>query len=149
MIIWLCKKFSELTVEELYQILRLRNEVFVVEQNCVYQDCDENDQSSYHLCGWQHDELKAYTRIIPPGISYANAASIGRVVTSPSMRAQSMGKQLMSKSLENLYHLFGDVPVTIGAQLYLKKFYESFSFVQNGETYLEDGILHILMEKSI
>ncbi len=148
MIHWKCTKFDELTVEELYQILRLRNEVFVVEQNCPYQDCDEKDQASYHLCGWQHDGLKAYTRIIPPGICYINAASIGRVVTSSSMRAQSIGKQLMSRSLENLYRLFGNVPVTIGAQLYLKKFYENFCFVQNGKTYLEDGIPHITMEKS-
>lgn len=149
MIHWRCKKFNELTVEELYKILQLRNEVFVVEQNCPYQDCDGKDALSYHLCGWQNDELKAYTRIIPSGISYINAASIGRVVTSPSMRAQSIGKQLMSKSLESLYRLFGDVQVTIGAQLYLKKFYESFSFVQIGESYLEDGIPHITMEKSV
>ncbi len=147
MIDWTCKKFSDLTVEELYQILRLRNEVFVVEQNCVYQDCDGKDELSYHLCGWKDGNLKAYTRLLSPGISYPNAASIGRVVTSPSIRAQSIGKQLMSESLENLYRLFGNVQVTIGAQLYLKNFYESFSFVQNGEIYLEDGIPHITMEK--
>lgn len=147
MIDWKCTKFDELTVEELYKILQLRNEVFVVEQNCSYQDCDGKDQVSYHLCGWNDGDLKAYTRLLPPGSCYLNAASIGRVVTSPSARAQSFGKQLMSKSLENLYRLFGDVPVIIGAQLYLKKFYESFSFVQNGETYLEDGIPHITMEK--
>ncbi len=150
MIHWKCKKFDELSVEELYKILQLRNEVFVVEQNCPYQDCDGKDAESYHFCGWNDGDLKAYTRLLPPGISsYPNAASLGRVVTSPSIRAQSIGKQLMSRSLENLYRLFGDVPVTIGAQLYLKNFYESFSFVQRGETYLEDGIPHITMEKTI
>lgn len=149
MIHWKCKKFDELTIEELYKILQLRNEVFVVEQNCPYQDCDGKDAISYHLFGWNSAGLKAYSRIIPSGISYANAASIGRVVTSPSARGQQFGKQLMSKSLENLYRLFGDVPVKIGAQLYLKKFYESFSFVQNGEIYLEDGIPHITMKKSV
>ncbi|MEO8109585.1 MAG: GNAT family N-acetyltransferase [Ginsengibacter sp.] len=149
MIHWKCKKFNELTVEELYKILQLRNEVFVVEQNCVYQDCDGKDAVSYHLCGWNDGNLKAYTRLLPPGISYPNAASIGRVVTSPSTRGRQLGKQLMTKSLEHLYRLFGHVPVTIGAQLYLKKFYESFSFVQNGATYLEDGIPHTTMEKSV
>lgn len=149
MIHWKCKKFDELSIEELYKILQLRNEVFVVEQNCPYQDCDGKDAVSYHLCGWTDGDLKAYTRLLPPGISYPNAASIGRVVTSPSSRGQQLGKKLMTKSLEDLYRLFGHGPVVIGAQLYLKKFYESFSFVQNGETYLEDGIPHIMMEKSI
>ncbi|MDQ6762808.1 MAG: GNAT family N-acetyltransferase [Bacteroidota bacterium] len=148
MIQWQCKKFNELTVEELYKILHLRNEVFVVEQNCPYQDCDGKDAASYHLCGWHDGELKAYTRILPPGLSYPNAASIGRVVTSPSARGQQLGKQLMTKSLEQLYRLFGDGTVLIGAQLYLKKFYEAFSFIQNGEVYLEDGIPHITMEKT-
>ena len=149
MINWQCKSFAELTNTELYKILQLRNEVFVLEQNCPYQDCDNKDLQSHHLTAWKYDNLVAYSRILPPGISYPIAASIGRVVTSASVRGQDLGRQLMSKSLENLYLLFGHVPVIIGAQLYLKKFYESFSFIQKGDIYLEDGIQHIMMEKLI
>ena len=86
MIIWQCKKFSDLSVGELYDILQLRNEVFVVEQNCSYQDCDGKDFNSYHVTGWVEDKLIAYSRILPPGLSYPDAASIGRVVTSPLFR---------------------------------------------------------------
>ena len=149
MIKWQCKSFNELTTEELYKILQLRNEVFVVEQNCPYQDCDNKDLKSHHLTAWKDGQIVAYCRILPPGVSYPDAASIGRVVTSPFSRGQNLGKQLIAKSLENLYLLFGNVPVIIGAQLYLKKFYESFSFVQQGDIYLEDGIQHIAMEKFI
>ena len=146
MIQWNCKSFNELTNEELYKILQLRNEVFIVEQNCPYLDCDNKDLKSFHLTACKGDSIVAYSRILPPGISYSTAASIGRVVTSPSVRGQRLGKELMSKSLENLYRLCGHVPVTIGAQLYLKNFYEGFSFVQCGDIYLEDGIQHITME---
>lgn len=149
MVQWQCKSFDELTTKELYKILQLRNEVFVVEQNCPYQDCDNKDFKSYHFTGSQGDTLIAYCRILPPGISYSKAASIGRVVTSPIARRQQLGKILLSKSLETLYILFGEVPVKIGAQLYLKKFYESFSFTKQGDTYLEDGIPHITMEKPV
>ena len=149
MIKWQCKAFNELTNEELYKILQLRNEVFIIEQNCPYQDCDNKDLNSYHLTAWKNDALVAYSRIIPPGISYPEAASIGRVLTSPAARRQNLGKQLMTKSLEHLYRLFGNVPVIIGAQLYLKTFYESFSFKEQGTIYLEDGIKHITMEKTI
>lgn len=149
MITWQCKKFSELSVEELYKILQLRNEVFVVEQNCAYQDCDGKDLNSYHVTGRNDETLIAYSRILPPGLPYPDAASIGRVLTSPLARKQQAGKQLMIYSLKNLYRLFGDVKVSIGAQLYLKRFYESFHFTQTGSIYLEDGIEHIPMEKLI
>ena len=149
MITWQCKSFAGLTNTELYKILQLRNEVFVVEQNCAYQDCDNKDLLSHHLAAWKNERVVAYSRLLPPGVAYPDAASIGRVVTSPSERGQDLGKQLMSKSLENLYLLFGQVPVIIGAQLYLKKFYQSFSFVQQGEIYLEDNIPHIMMQKFI
>ncbi len=149
MINWQCKSFSELTNIELYKILQLRNEVFVVEQNCPYQDCDNQDLKSYHLTAAKEETILAYARILPPGLSYTNAASIGRVVTSPSVRRKDLGRQLMSKSIETIYHLFGNVPIIIGAQLYLKNFYQSFSFEQQGEVYLEDGIEHITMGKFI
>jgi ElaA protein len=147
MVTWKCKPFAELTNTEVYKILQLRNAVFIVEQNCPYQDCDDKDLKSYHLAAWENDIIVAYSRILPPGISYPIAASIGRVVTSPSSRRKDFGKQLMSKSLENLYLLFGQVPVIIGAQLYLEKFYQSFYFVREGDVYLEDGIPHVTMQK--
>ncbi len=149
MVVWHCKSFSELTTEELYKILQLRNEVFVVEQNCPYQDCDGKDLKAIHLSAWQGEKVVAYTRLLPIGVSYPDAASIGRVVTSPAFRKQSLGKILMKKSIENACLFYGSVPITIGAQLYLKAFYESFGFVQAGEPYLEDGIPHITMKKKI
>ena len=143
-ITWLCKPFNILTPSELYSILQLRSEVFIVEQNCVYQDCDDKDQHSYHLMAWYQNKLVAYTRLMPAGISY-NEISIGRVITSPSIRGNKIGKELMIRSIGNLYELFGKSPIKIGAQLYLKSFYESFGFTQTSNIYLEDGIEHIKM----
>ena len=147
MITWQCKSFSELSNEEIYKILQLRNEVFVVEQNCAYQDCDNKDLKAFHLAAWDGNNLAAYTRLLPSGYSYPDAASIGRVCVAFSSRRKNLGKLLMSKSIEQVYHLFGSVPIKISAQLYLTHFYESFSFVQNGSVYLEDGIEHISMER--
>lgn len=143
---WILKKFDDLKPQELYAILQLRNEVFVVEQNCVFQDADDKDPGCYHLMGWNENRLMAYTRLVPPGHIYKEA-SIGRVVTSPHVRKSGAGKQLMQESLEKLYGLFGNLPVKIGAQLYLKRFYESFGFKQISDVYLEDGIEHIYMRK--
>ena len=134
-----CKKFSELSPNELYEIIHLRNEVFVVEQNCVFQDADHKDQNAYHLMAWIDGNLAGYTRLLSPGIAYENM-SIGRVVTSPKHRRSGVGKALMEESIKMCYDLFGSGNIKIGAQLYLKKFYESFGFVQVGEGYLEDGI---------
>ena len=144
---WLLKKFEELTPFELYAILQLRNEVFVVEQNCVFQDADDKDQRCYHLLGFGNKKLVAYTRLVPPGEIYKQA-SIGRVVTSPSVRKNGSGKELMKRSIESVYSLFGKQPIKIGAQLYLKKFYESFGFTQISDVYLEDGIEHIYMVRA-
>lgn len=142
---WKCKTFNELTPHELYAILQLRSEVFVVEQNCVYQDMDNKDLHSYHLCGWSDDDtLFVYTRLLPAGISY-DEASIGRVVTSPKTRGTGAGKELMKKSIQQLHELWGVQPIKIGAQAYLQKFYESLGFVQTSELYLEDGIPHMEM----
>jgi ElaA protein len=143
---WLLKKFEELTPYQLYAILQLRNEVFVVEQNCVFQDADDKDQDSFHLMGFLNNKLVAYTRLVPSGISYEQP-SIGRVVTSPSVRKIGAGKELMHQSINAVYNLFGEQPIKIGAQLYLKKFYESFGFKQISDVYDEDGIDHIYMLK--
>ena len=142
--IWNCKAFNELTVQELYAVLQLRIEVFVVEQNCVFQDADNKDQKSWHVMGWDGDVLSAYTRLVPAGISYPEV-SIGRVVTSPKMRQTGLGRELMKKSIEEVYRMWSQQPIRIGAQLYLKKFYESFGFQQCSEVYLEDNIDHIEM----
>ena len=144
---WTLQKFEELSPFQVYAILQLRNEVFVVEQNCVFQDADDKDQDSYHLLGCVDNKLVAYTRLVPPGVVY-DEPSIGRVVTSPSVRGSGAGKELMRESISHCYSLFGERPLKIGAQLYLKKFYESFGFVQISETYLEDGIPHIYMRKN-
>lgn len=144
MLNWTLKKFEDLSPDELYAILRLRSEVFVVEQSCVFQDMDDRDQRCYHLMGWQNGLLAAYTRLVPPGVSYEQP-SIGRVVTSPATRGSGIGKQLMEKSINETIKLFGKNPIKIGAQLYLKKFYESLGFAQVGDIYDEDGIDHIKM----
>ncbi len=143
---WSCKAFNKLTSDELYSILQLRNEVFVVEQNCVFQDCDDNDQASLHFLGYEQNKLVAYTRIMPAGLVYEEA-SIGRVVTSPSVRGTKTGRELMVRSINKLYELFGKVPIKIGAQLYLKNFYESLGFITCSEVYPEDGIDHIKMKR--
>ena len=147
-ITWYHKHFKELNTTELYQILQLRNEVFIVEQRCPFQDLDDKDYKCYHLIGFDTESQKilAYTRIVPEGVSYQEA-SIGRVVTSPFVRNGGIGKELMKKSIELLEELYGGVSIKIGAQLYLKKFYESFGFIQIEAIYTEDGIEHILMIK--
>ena len=143
---WFLKKFEELTISELYAILQLRNEVFIIEQNCVYPDLDNKDQFSYHLMCWNEEKLIAYTRLLPPGVAYENPA-IGRVATSASVRKSGIGKELMKRSIEHSDILFGKKPITLGAQLYLQRFYESFQFKASSEVYLEDGIEHIEMTR--
>ena len=143
---WVIKNFEELTAAELYSILQLRNEVFVVEQNCVFQDADNKDQPSFHLMGWEGDQLLAYTRIVPPAVCYKEP-SIGRVVTSPSRRGTCLGRELMHESIKQVERLYSKIPIRIGAQQYLVPFYESLGFLISGDPYLEDGIPHIEMIK--
>lgn len=145
---WVCKPFSDLTPQQLYAILRLRNEIFVVEQNCVFQDADNKDLQCHHLMGWYKDELIAYARLIDAGISY-HAASIGRVIVKKKFRKKDVGKKLMHQAIQLCYALFGMQEIKIGAQVYLKKFYESYGFLQCSEIYDEDGIDHIEMLKTI
>jgi ElaA protein len=142
---WSTKHFSELTVEELYAILRLRSEVFVVEQNCVFLDLDNNDQKAFHTMGWIGEELVASTRLFDVDQSYLGYQSIGRVVGSPKYRGIGAGKALMQYSIAECERLFGKHAIKIGAQLYLKKFYNEQGFEQAGEMYYEDDIEHIPM----
>lgn len=142
---WTTKPFASLTLAELYALLQLRSEVFVVEQTCAFQDIDGLDQAAHHLLGYTAaGELAAYTRLFDAGHSYPQV-TIGRVVTSPRYRRFGLGRQLLSQTLGQCAALFGPQPIKIGAQLYLQAFYESFGFVQQGEGYLEDGIPHIYM----
>ena len=141
------KTFNELTTEELYQILRLRSEVFVVEQDCVYQDVDNKDQKALHIMGIKDGEVVAYTRVFEPG-DYFDNVSIGRVVVSQSQRKYGLGKQIMQASLAAIDQRFPDKPIEISAQSYLLKFYTELGFNAIGEEYLEDGIPHRRMLKA-
>ena len=142
---WSTKHFTELNVNELYAILRLRSEVFVVEQNCVFLDMDNNDQIAYHTMGWLGSDLVATTRLFDVDQSYPGYQSIGRVVGSPNYRGIGAGKALMQYSIAECERLFGKHPIKIGAQLYLKKFYGELGWEQAGEMYYEDEIEHIPM----
>lgn len=141
---WLLKEFNELTTAELYAIMKLRNEVFVVEQNCIYQDADDKDPLCFHFMGWDDTTLVAYTRIIPPGISY-ELSGIGRVVTAATHRKAGIGRELMNLSIAHTFKLFDCTAIKIGAQVYLADFYASLGFIPAGKQYLEDGIPHIEM----
>lgn len=147
-IIWSIKAFKELGPDELYDILRLRTEVFVVEQDCIFQDMDNLDQGAVHLQGRIGSTLAATARILEPGVAY-NEPSIGRVVSSPLFRKKGIGIALMRTAIDETERLYGQQPIKIGAQLYLKRFYEGFGFEQCSETYLEDNIPHIKMIRSI
>ncbi|WP_126244844.1 GNAT family N-acetyltransferase [Chitinophaga rhizosphaerae] len=141
---WEIKSFEALSNEELYQVLRLRNEVFVVEQQCAYQDADNYDQRAFHVMGSTDAGLAAYTRIFAPGIKF-DVASIGRVVTASFARNHGFGRELMNVSIAAVQEKWGNIAIKISAQQYLQKFYESLGFVQCSDTYLEDNIPHIEM----
>ena len=135
------KIFSELNTEELYQILRLRSEVFVVEQDCIYQDIDNKDQKAIHLYFKENDEILAYTRIFKAGYYYENP-SIGRVVVSKKNRGKDVGKKIMIDSIEYIKQNMKGKKIELSAQKYLDKFYKDLGFYKTGEDYLEDGIPH-------
>ena len=142
---WKIQKFEELTTRELYRIMQLRSAVFCVEQNCAYQDADGKDLKCVHLSGFDSNgELIVYSRIVPAGLSFKEV-SIGRVISSNIARGTGAGKELMKKSIEYIQKQYGKVPIRIGAQCYLIKFYSSFGFEIAGEEYLEDNIPHIEM----
>lgn len=138
------KHFKELSGTEVYQIMRLRNEIFVVEQNCVFQDADNKDLFCHHLLLFEGSELVAYARLVPAGLSYEEM-SIGRVVTRSSVRGKGAGKVLMRLAIDYCYKIFGRGPIKIGAQVYAEPFYSAFGFVSTGALYDEDGIPHVEM----
>ncbi len=141
---WRWKNFASLSPDELYDIISLRERVFVVEQNCVYLDCDGIDRNSWHLSGYAGGSLAAYLRVVMPGIKYKEHA-LGRVVTAPEARGSGYGKDLTREALARVHAQFGASPIRISAQAYLEKFYGSFGFTRQSEEYLEDGIPHIEM----
>lgn len=143
---WKTKAFQELSLNELYEIMVLRQIVFVVEQDCPYLDADGKDQKSFHLLGYDEDEdLVAYARLVPKGISYEDAVSIGRVVNGSKVRGKGVGKQLMEIAIKETKRLFGNEKISISAQCYLQQFYENLGFQMVGESYLEDDIPHVKM----
>lgn len=145
MISFITKAFSELSTTELYQLLQLRAEVFIVEQNCPYLDLDDKDQKSFHVLGYENGKLVACTRLVPVGVSYDHEPSIGRVVTHPSVRKSGYGKLLMEYSMAETKKRFNAGVIVIGAQQYLDRFYRELGFVPIGEGYLEDNIPHRTM----
>lgn len=144
---WKIKPFEALTVYELYDLLKVRSEIFVVEQNCVYLDPDGKDKLALHLLGEFEGRIVAYSRLFEAGISFDNA-SIGRVTVDAYYRDRKWGHDLMREAIAGIKANYGADKITIGAQLYLKKFYESHGFLQTSEMYLEDDIPHIEMQRN-
>lgn len=138
------KAFNELTTDEIYEIMRVRNEVFVVEQNCVYQDCDGKDKKSYHLYYMNNNRIIAYVRILEKGISYEEV-SIGRVLVSNEYRGRGLARKCMQKAIDFVGNNLNEYVIRISAQEYLKEFYRSLGFKAVSNVYLEDDIPHIEM----
>lgn len=145
MIIWQVKSFEELSVTELYQVLKLRIQVFMLEQNCLYEECDDEDYTASHLLGFSDSEVVAYARSLPP-TPFCSSASIGRVLIKERFRKKGLGSALMTKAIEITQQHFPDYEIYINAQQHLQDFYGSLGFVTSSETYLEDNIPHIRMK---
>lgn len=147
-LIFKCLPFNQLDIFQLYEIMALRQEVFVVEQNCPYLDADGKDPKGWHLLGLNtENQIIAYARLLPKEVSYPDYPSIGRIATAANARGTGAGRALVQEALLECHRLFGNESIKIGAQLYLLKFYQSFGFESVGEEYLEDGIPHIEMIK--
>jgi ElaA protein len=142
---WVCRPFAALGVDALYALMRLRQQVFAVEQQCAYLDADGIDPACWHLLGWSSgQQLQASLRIVPPGLKYGDA-SIGRVVTTRETRGSGLGQELLAKGLLRCRQLHPGADIRISAQAHLRRFYEGFGFAAVGEAYLEDGVPHIEM----
>jgi ElaA protein len=144
---WICKPFAELENTELYAIMQARVAVFIVEQNCLYQDLSGGDAMCWHLYATRAGEIKASARLVPPGLHYPEA-SIGRVLSTQSGRSVGLGRELMTRAIAECERIFGAGPIKIGAQMYLEQFYQGFGFVRVSEPYDEDGIPHIKMRRA-
>lgn len=145
---WVLKKFKDLSLNEFHDIIQLRINIFIVEQNCPYPELDNKDKIAYHLFGInKENKIIAYTRIFKSG-DYHKEAAFGRVVVHQNYRNQKIGHELVKQTIYEIKKLFGNTNIKIGAQTYLKNFYESFDFHQIGDEYIEDGIPHIHMLKN-
>lgn len=142
---WIFKKFETLKLTELYDLLKLRSSVFVVEQDCVYQDLDEKDQQATHLLGYENEKLIAYSRIFSPGTFEKKYSRIGRIVTKKQYRGKGIGQNLVQRSIDFCAKQFNRETIKVSAQVYLKKFYNQQGFVEKGKIYNEDGIPHHAM----
>lgn len=144
---WFLKPYYDLTLDEFHAIIKLRISVFVIEQNCPYPELDDKDKMAYHFYGINNNnKIIAYSRIFKPGDFYDEAA-FGRVVVDLDFRNQNLGRELVKRTIDEMLKLAGKTTIKIGAQTYLKKFYTSFGFQQDGEEYIEDNIPHIHMIK--
>lgn len=146
---WQCKRFAQLSNEQLYELLKFRVDIFVVEQHCPYPELDDKDRliDTLHLIAYQHAKIIAYARLLPPGASYPEA-SIGRFAVAESLRRRGIGSMLMTKCLEHIATHWPDHDIKVSAQAHLKSFYDTFGFIKNSNTYLEDDIPHIEMFKN-
>jgi ElaA protein len=144
---WTLKEFAELTAAELYALLRLRQDVFIVEQRCAYADVDGLDADAAHLYAVDGERLVAYARLFAPGVRGPDAV-IGRVVTAASVRKSGVGRALMARAIEAIGERHGATAIRLGAQKYLQRFYESFGFVRDGDDYVEDDIPHLPMRRA-
>jgi len=147
---WVCKHHTDLGIDQLYQILQLRTEVFVVEQQCPYQEVDglDLDGDTCHLIGWQDNRLAAYLRLLDPA-AHGGDVVIGRVVTAPAMRGQGLGHELLLQGLWHADKLWPHAPIYLSAQAHLQGYYGRYGFVAEGDEYLEDNIPHIAMRRLI
>ncbi len=142
---WTCKAFEQLSLQQLYDIMKLRQEVFVVEQDCAYLDADSLDQDSLHILCYRNKGLIAYSRLVPKGFTYPDHPAISRVITARSARGEGLGNKLITFSIEQIYQHFGLQSIKISAQSYLLSFYNNIGFMSIGDEYLEDGIPHTAM----
>lgn len=141
---WEISTFDALSNNSLYRAMRLRQEVFVVEQNCIYPDLDGLDQESIHMLCWRDTQLLAYQRCLPPGLSYTESA-LGRIVVARAGRGHKLGRELVQRGIDHNIKAWPQSNIKVGAQAYLRSFYESLGFAALGEEYIEDGIAHIHM----
>jgi len=142
-----CLPFEQLDRHTLYDMLSLRMSVFCVEQNCPYQDADGRDQAAWHVLAFASGSLVGTTRILMPSVAYPDACSIGRVANDSAYRGRGIGQELVRHAVDQCERMFPTFPIRIGAQKYLTKFYAQFGFVEFDQPYLEDGIVHVKMEK--
>ena len=145
---WQWSTYEDLSRDDLYAVLALRQEVFIIEQQCIYPDLDGIDLHAFHLMGWAEPEgkrqLLAYLRCVHPGVKYAEL-SLGRVLTAPAARGTGIGRAMMAEALRQTERVYPGQPIRISAQLYLEKFYGGFGFVSTSAPYDEDGIPHVEM----